>query len=104
MAHPLDAMIENAIREAQARGEFDNLAGAGKPLEKSSNPADAVMDRLMKESKAVPPAVLLQRDIAACRDRLKQLSDEQARRQEQKKLSDLQTRLSIELEAAKKYS
>lgn len=103
MAHPLDAMIENAIREAQARGEFDNLANAGKPLDNSSNPADAVLDRLMKESNAVPAVVLLQRDIAACRDRLKHLSDDEARRQEQIKLSDLQTRLSLELEAAKKY-
>lgn len=103
MAHPLDAMIKNAIREAQARGEFDNLAGAGKPIDNKANPADAVMDRLMKESKAAPPAVLLQQEIAACRDRLKNSSDEKARRQEQKNLSDLQTRLAIELEAARKY-
>jgi len=104
MTHPLDAIIENAIREAQARGDFDNLAGAGKPLDDQANPADAVMDRLMKESKAVPPAVLLHRDIAACRDRLRHLSDEDARKREQKRLSELQTRLSIELETANKYS
>lgn len=103
MTHPLDAIIENAIREAQSRGEFDNLAGAGKPLDDASNPADAVIDRLMKESKAVPPAVLLQQNIATCKDRLGHLSDEAARRLELKTLSDLQTRLAIELEAAKKY-
>ncbi|MCR9137765.1 MAG: DUF1992 domain-containing protein [Alphaproteobacteria bacterium] len=103
MSHPLDTIIESAIREAQARGEFDNLAGAGKPLEDVTNPADAVIDRLMKESKAVPPAVLLQRDIAACKDRLNRQGSEAARQRELKTLSDLQTRLAIELEAANKY-
>lgn len=103
MSHPLDAMIENAIREAQARGEFDNLPGAGKPLENPSNPTDAVLDRLMSESQAVPPAVLLKREIAASRERLKSLTTEETRKEELKKLSELQTRLSIELEAARKF-
>lgn len=104
MSHPLDAMIENAIREAQARGEFENLSGAGKPLDNPGNPSDAVMDRLMKESHAVPSVVLLQQDIAASRDRLKGLTTEEDRREELRKLSELQTRLSIELEAARKFS
>ena len=30
-----DSYIEDAIMEAQARGEFDNLPGSGKPIRRS---------------------------------------------------------------------
>ncbi|MCC6987221.1 MAG: DUF1992 domain-containing protein, partial [Anaerolineales bacterium] len=30
---PVENPVEKAIREAQARGEFDNLKGRGKPLD-----------------------------------------------------------------------
>jgi hypothetical protein len=31
-------LVEEQIRKAQARGDFDNLAGAGKPVDLSENP------------------------------------------------------------------
>ena len=33
-----ESPVERAIREAQERGEFDNLPGAGKPLRNLGSP------------------------------------------------------------------
>ena len=35
-----ESWIERQIREAQERGEFDNLPGAGKPIEGLEGPHD----------------------------------------------------------------
>lgn len=37
---PYETPVDKAIREAQERGEFDNLPGAGKPLANLGNPDD----------------------------------------------------------------
>lgn len=35
----MDRLVEDLIQESMSRGEFDNLAGAGKPLKhQTSNP------------------------------------------------------------------
>jgi hypothetical protein len=39
-----DSYIEDAITEAQARGEFDNLPGAGKPIRIHTNPLAPELD------------------------------------------------------------
>ncbi len=31
MTHPLDALIDQIVQAAEKRGDFDDLAGAGKP-------------------------------------------------------------------------
>lgn len=103
MSHPLSFLIDTALREAEANGAFDNLPGAGKPLPPVDNPKNAVVDRIMKEANAKPPAVVYQQKIVACRKRLAALTDEADRRAEQKTLADLQTRLEIEKEAWRRY-
>jgi hypothetical protein len=54
-----DALVERRIREAQARGEFENLPGAGAPLDLTD---DALVPeelraayRLMKNAGCLPP-------------------------------------------------
>jgi hypothetical protein len=57
----LDALVEQRISAAAARGEFDNLPGAGAPLEFDDDllvPEEVrVANRIMKNAGFVPPAV-----------------------------------------------
>ena len=55
----LDALVERRIQQAIARGEFDNLPGAGRPLALDDDalvPAELrVAYRLLKNAGYVPP-------------------------------------------------
>jgi hypothetical protein len=57
----LDALVEQRISAAAARGEFDNLPGAGERLEFDDDvlvPEEVrVANRIMKNAGFVPPAV-----------------------------------------------
>lgn len=103
MAHPLDKLINDIVADAAAKGALDNLPGAGKPLATTTNPKDALLNRMMTESRIKPLAVTLTEEIAASAQRLKALSDPDKRKAEMKVQADLQTRLAIEIEAMRKY-
>src|SRR2546428_14135987 len=58
--------IEEQIQEAQARGEFDNLPGAGKPLELDNNPFTgdkALAYSLLKSNGFASPEIALAKEI-----------------------------------------
>lgn len=63
MAHPLmpayETLIEQRIRDARARGEFDDLPGAGQPMALDDDllvPEDVrVAHRILKNAGYVPP-------------------------------------------------
>jgi DnaJ homolog subfamily C member 28 len=58
--------IDEQIREAQARGDFDNLPGAGKPLNLDENPFTgdkAMAYSLLKQNGYAPPEVELAKEI-----------------------------------------
>ena len=103
MAHPLESLIDQIVQKAEKRGDFDNLAGAGKPLVHPDNPADAVLNRLMKEADAKSPVVVIKRQIVDAQDELKGLDDPADRKAKMRQIADLQTRLAIEMEAFRKY-
>ncbi len=103
MSHPMNPAIEMAMKAAENSGEFDNLPGAGKPLAFLSTPKDAVIDRLMKESKAKPLAVQLKNKISELHQALKAETDDVARKSLMKEIADKQLRLNLELEAMRKY-
>lgn len=104
MTHPLNSLIDQIMARAERNGDLDNLPGAGKPLQKLHQPKDAVIDKLLKENRAKPAAVVLKQKISASRDRLSRLTGEDERKAEMKVLSDLQMRLAIEMEALRKFS
>jgi hypothetical protein len=58
----MDALVERRIEAAIARGEFDNLPGAGKPLPLDDDPLVPpelrVAYRLLKNAGGVPPELL----------------------------------------------
>jgi hypothetical protein len=103
MDHPLSGLIDQIDQNAERRGDFDNLPGAGKPLPHLDDPQNAVLNRMMKEADAKSPVVVLRRQIIASQDRLKALTDEVARKAEMLVLSELHTKLAIEMEAFRKY-
>ena len=65
----LDHLAEQRIRDAQTRGEFDALPGAGRPLDLDEPPLvpdDVRMaNRILKNAGFVPPEVELRRELHA---------------------------------------
>lgn len=70
----LDAMCERHIQAAQQAGEFDNLPGAGKPLQLEDDSAvpEALRTgyRLLKNAGYLPPELALRKDALTLRDLL----------------------------------
>jgi hypothetical protein len=66
-AMSLDRLVEEIIREAVARGEFDNLPGRGKPLKLDDYFAlpedERAAFKLLKDAGFVPEEVQLLKDI-----------------------------------------
>lgn len=69
-----DILAEQRIVEAIRRGEFDNLPGAGQPLDLAEDPLvsaeQRMVNRILKNSGFVPTEVTLRREIAALRGEL----------------------------------
>ena len=99
----LERLAEQRIEEAQARGDFDNLPGAGRPLDLEDDtlvPEDLrVAYRILKNSGLVPPEVEARRTIAELERLLIEGTDEadtQARSRALRKLALLRTRVEGE--------
>ena len=77
-----ESWVEKQIREAQERGEFDNLPGAGRPLEGLDDPdPDWWLKRMMERegldmADALPPVLLLRREFATFPESLVELVTE----------------------------
>jgi hypothetical protein len=78
--------VEKAIREAQERGEFDNLPGAGKPLRSLGDPEHEDPDWWVKSlverenldlSGAMSPSMVLRKEAAGFPESLLDLRTEQ---------------------------
>jgi hypothetical protein len=62
-----ESWVERQIREAQERGEFDNLPGAGKPIPGIGDPDDEmwwVRQKLRRERLSyLPPTLALRKEV-----------------------------------------
>ena len=82
-----ESPVERAIREAQERGEFDDLPGAGRPLDLGDpdDPLWWVRRKLRDEgldlSAAMPPALAMRREAATFPESLLDLRTEEAVRE-----------------------
>lgn len=82
-----ESHIDRMIREATERGEFDNLPGAGKPLEipTTDDPDWWVKQWMQREqidrSTVLPPAMALRRERAAMPESLVELPTESSVRE-----------------------
>jgi hypothetical protein len=79
--------VEDAVEEAIARGDFDDLPGAGKPLDLGSHhdPDWWIKQRIAEgdvdPAALLPTVVLLRREYAARDETLVELADEEAVRE-----------------------
>lgn len=93
----LDRLAEQRIAEAMARGEFDDLPGAGQPLELDDDtlvPEELrVAYRLLKNAGFVPPEVEARRELASLEELLACTDDAGERDRALKKLHLLSARL-----------
>ena len=66
-----EKIVEERIAQALRKGEFDNLPGSGKPLEKDdpSMPEDLRMAwKILKNAGCAPPEIELKKNITETRD------------------------------------
>src|SRR5579875_1255918 len=75
-----ESWIDRQIREAQERGAFDNLPGAGKPIEGLDDPdPDWWAKRLIEREQLtlpLPTSLALRKEVEELRDTLRGESDE----------------------------
>ncbi len=97
----LDKIAEQQIRQAQLRGELDNLAGAGKPLptEDMGKGPDSIGYKIMAGAGAIPEEIKLRKEVEAQRAVLYELVDPQERKAAMAKLAEIEMRLAIQEEA-----
>lgn len=97
---PFDALVEERIQDAMRRGEFDDLPGAGKPLELDDDrlvPEEVrAAYRVLKNAGFIPPEVLDRVEIAKLEALLPSLPEGAERSRALGKLALLQTRLGSE--------
>jgi hypothetical protein len=78
----LDALVEQRIAAAAARGEFDDLPGAGMPQELDDEPLVPeevrVANRILKNAGFVPPAVEQLRALRDLENELASVGDNKA--------------------------
>ena len=102
----LDKIVEEAIKKAQKRGEFDNLPGKGKPIDLSEyfeTPEEVrVAQSVLKNAGMTSPEVELLKEIARLREVLAATKDEKKQKELQKQIQEKQIEFSLRLEKMKK--
>ena len=95
----LETMAENKIREAIARGAFDNLPGAGKPLrleDDSMIPDDLrVAYKILRNAGFIPPELEVRKEIVTLRRLLRTIEDEGIKREKIRELNYKLMKLGI---------
>src|SRR5689334_7788231 len=91
-----ESWVDQQIREATERGEFDDLPGAGKPIPGRGQPHDenwwlkAYLEREQATDAMLPTPLQLRREIEELRDKVRGLRSEQEVR---KVVTDLNRRV-----------
>ena len=96
---PFGRLIENKIRAAIERGEFDNLPGKGKPLDLTeyfNTPGDLRLGyAMLKSAGHVPVEVELRREIEALEARLETCTDGQRCAALRREINSLSLKLKL---------
>ena len=109
-----DRIVEERIRRAQQKGQFENLEGTGNPLqfEDDNHVADELRlaYKILKNADCLPPEIELKKEIARTEDLLNGMEDTAEKYHALKKLNFLIMKLNsianmpIEFEVPQKYS
>jgi hypothetical protein len=99
---PFSRVAESRILDAIARGDFENLPGAGKPLnleEYFSSPEDLRMAfSILKNANCAPVEVELIKEVSRLERAIAGSSDAATKKELQRTLADRRTQLTITLE------
>ena len=102
----LGKFIEEQIRNAIEAGEFDNLEGAGKPLDLNAyfnTPEDVRMGySVLKSAKVVPEEVDRLKEIGEIKEKIKTLVDEDEKRKLTNILNEKTLALTLLMERNKR--
>jgi hypothetical protein len=94
-----DRLIEEKIREAMQRGEFDNLPGSGEPLHLENDshlPEDLRLAyKILKNADCLPPELQLRKDIRKTEELLAGIQDTQEKYRQMKKLNFMIMKLNM---------
>ena len=100
---PFSHIAEKRIREAIAQGHFENLPGAGQPLNLEdyfSTPEEVRMAySILKNAKCVPAEVELLNEVSHLERAVAQTTDVRDRESLQRELTKRRTQLAIVFEA-----
>ena len=107
-------IIEERIRKAQKKGEFENLEGSGKPLvfedDRCVSEELRLTYKILKNADCLPPEIELKKEIARTEDLLRGMQDTAEKYRTMKKLNYLIMKLNsirnnaIELDIPQQYS
>ena len=102
----IESFIEKQIQKAIAEGKFDNLEGAGKPIDLNAyfaTPEDVrVAYSVLKSNKFVPEEVDWLKEIGVLKEKLKNCADETERQKLSRIISEKTLALNIILERNKR--
>jgi hypothetical protein len=108
-----EKIVEERILTAQKKGDFDNLEGAGKPLnleDLSGVPEELKLSyKILKNADCLPPEIEIKKEIHKTEDLLTGMDDTAEKYKVMKKLNFLIMKLnslrksSIEFEMPEKY-
>ena len=97
-----DKLVEQKIREAQRAGEFDDLEGAGRPINLDayfSTPEELRAGyAVLKNAGVLPEEAQLRREVNELKERLNSCEDPQERERLTRELSQLTLKYSLMVE------
>ena len=103
-----DRIVEALIKEAQERGEFDNLPGKGKPIDLTSyfeTPEEVrLAQSVLKNAGMTSPEVQLLKEIAELRQLQEALVDETKKQEIRRQIQQKQIEFNLMMERQKRQS
>ena len=91
-------IVEERIRRAQKKGDFENLSGAGEPLELDDDSHIAeelrLVHKILKNAECLPPEIELKKQIQRAEDLLAGMKDTAQKFRTLKKLNFLIMKLN----------
>ena len=101
-----DKIVEALIKEAQERGEFDNLPGKGKPIDLTAYfemPEDIrVAQSVLKNAGKTSLEVQLLKEVVELRQSLTMVVDEKKKDETQKQIQEKQIEFNLMMERQKR--
>jgi len=93
-----EKIVEERIRQAQKNGDFEDLPGAGKPLQLEDTghiPEDLRLAyKMLKNADCIPPELAIKKEILSTEALLEQMTDTQLKYNTLKKLNYLIMKLN----------